>query len=188
MTKSRRPNNFPPPNNPRHGDEDEEELEDLEGEESEDSDNEEQIGSENDDSTGSGPPTPLTREIRMYEERNEELTRRLREFEEERRHQNDVKEIWKNAVAFMEVKLRCLRKRVEGVEIDGTAIERGNVDRFEDLETIANIEKQLEDLRMLIRGNGQNESGTAHQPEVMSDEGSNMEAVDQTDETQANAN
>ena len=125
----------------------------------------------------------------MYEERNEELARRLREFEEERRHQNDVKEIWKNAVAFMEVKLRCLRQRVEGVKIDGTAIEGENIDfTAEDLETIANIEKQLEDLRMLIRGNGQNESGSAHQPEIMSGEGSNMEAVDQTDETQANTN
>ena len=186
MTRSRRPTNIPPPNNPEQDndseeEEDLEEMENLEGEEPEDS--------ESDDSTGSGPPTPLTREIRLYEERNEELSRRLREFEEERRHQNDVKEIWKNAVTFMEVKLRCLRERVEGVEIDGTTIE-GENNNFtaEDLETIANIEKQLEDLRMLIRGNGQNESGSAHQPEIMSGEGSNMEAVDQTDDTQTNAN
>ena len=116
MTRSRRPTNILPPNNPEQDndsgeEEDLEEMENLEGEEPEDS--------ESDDSAGSRATTPLTREIRLYEERNEELSRRLREFEEERRHQNDVKEIWKNAVTFMEVKLRCLRERVEGVEIEG---------------------------------------------------------------------
>ena len=65
MTKSRRPANFPLPDDPRHVGEDEEELE---GEESEDSDDEEQIESENDDPAGSTPPTPLTREIMMYKE------------------------------------------------------------------------------------------------------------------------
>ena len=190
MTRSRRPTNFAPPNNIGQdsdgGEEEElEELEDLEEEGLEGSDNEDGIAS--DDSTGSGPPTPLTREIRLYEERNEELTRRLREFEEERRHQADVKEIWENTVALMEVKLSCLCEKVEGV--DRTAMEGEKVDfTTEDLEMIDNIEKQLEHLRMLIRGSGQNESGSDHQPEVVSDEGSNMEAVDQTDETQANAN
>ena len=187
MTRSRRPTNIPPPNpeqdndNDSEEEEDFEEMENLEGEEPEDN--------ESDDSAASGATTPLTREIRLYEERNEELSRRLREFEEERRHQNDVKEIWKNAVTFMEVKLRCLREKVEGVERDGATIEGENNDFFaEDLETISNIEKQLEDLRMLIRGNGQDESGSAQQPEAIGGEGSNMEAVDQTDDTQTNAN
>ena len=187
MTGSRRPTNIPPPSPEQNNDNDSEEEEDFE--EDEDLEREERGNSESDDSAASGATTPLTREIRLYEERNEELSRRLREFEEERRHQNDVKEIWKNAVTFMEVKLRCLRERVEGVEIDGTAIEGENNDfTAEDLETIANIEKQLEDLRMLIRGNGQDKSGSAHQPEIISGEGSNMEAVDQTDDTQTNAN
>ena len=117
MTKSRRPTNFLLPNNPGQGgdDEDEEELEGLEEEESGDS--EEEIGSEDDDSTGSAPPSPLTREILIYEERNEDLERRLREYEAEKRRQDDLNEIWRNAVALMEVKLKCLRDKVEEVEM-----------------------------------------------------------------------
>ena len=68
----------------KNGEEDFEEDEDLEREEHGDG--------ESDDSAASGATTPLTREIRSYEERNQELLRRLREFEEERRHQNDIKE------------------------------------------------------------------------------------------------
>ena len=41
---------------------------------------------------------------------------------------------------------------------------------------------------MLIRGNGQDESGSAQQLEAINGEGSNMEAIDQTDDTQTNAN
>ena len=113
----------------------------------------------------------------------------MREFEEERRHQNNIKEVWKNAVTFMEAKLRCLRERVEGVERDGATIVGENVGfTAEDLETISNIEKEVEDLRMLIRGNEQDESGSDQQPEVINGEGSNMETIDQTDDTQTNAN
>ena len=190
MTKSRRPTNFPLPNNPGQegDDEDEEELEGLEEEESGDS--EEEIGSEDDDSTGSAPPSPLTREIMIYEERNEELERRLREYEAEKRRQDDLNEIWRNAVALMEIKLKCLRDKVEEVEMgrmNRTATEGENGDSTaEDLETIATIEKQLEDLRALIRG--QNGSGSVHPPEIMSGEGSSMETVDGAEETQASAN
>ena len=117
----------------------------------------------------------------MYEERNQELERRLREFEEERRHQNDVKEIWKNAVTFMETKLSCLREKVEGVERDGATMVGGSVNfTAEDLETIANIEKEVENLRMLIRG--------GEQLEAINDEGSGVETIDQTNNTQTNAN
>ena len=194
MTKSRRPTNFPPPNNPgqRDGDENEEEFEGLEEEESGDSDNEEEIESEDDDSTGSAPPSPLTREIMIYEERNEDLERRLREYEAEKRKQDELNEVWRNAVALMEVKLKCLRDKVEEVEMgrmnQTTTGRESNDFTAEDLETIATIEKQLEDLRVLIRGNGQGGSGSVHPPEIVSGEGSGMEAVEGADETQANAN
>ena len=189
MTKSRRPTNFPLPNNPGQegDDEDEEELEGLEEEESGDS--EEEIGSEDDDSTGSAPPSPLTREIMIYEERNEELERRLREYEAEKRRQDDLNEIWRNAVALMEIKLKCLRDKVEEVEMsrmNQTATERESDDSTaEDLETIATIEKQLEDLRVLIRANDQGGSGLVHPPEIVSGEGSGLEVAERADETQA---
>ena len=184
MTWSRRPTNIPPPSPELNNDSDSEEEEDLEAEE--DQENEEQG---DDDSDASGATTPLTREIRSYEERNQELSRRLREFEEERRHQNDIQEVWKNAVTFMETQLSCLREKVEGVERDGATMVGGSVNfTAEDLETIANIEKEVEDLRMLIRGSGQDGSGLHQQPEAINDEGSSMETIDQTDDTQTNAN
>ena len=184
MTGSRRPTNIPPPSPELNNDSDSGEEEDLE--EEEDQEREEQG---DDDSDASGATTPLTREIRSYEERNQELSRRLREFEEERRHQNDIQEGWKNAVIFMENQLSCLREKVEGVERDGATMvgERVNF-TAEDLETIANIEKEVEDLRMLIRGGGQDGSGLHQQPEAINGEGSSMETIDQTDDTQTNAN
>ena len=189
MTKSRRPTNFPLTNNPGQvsDDGDEGELEGLEEEESGDS--EEEIGSEDDDSTGSAPPSPLTREIMIYEERNEELERRLREYEAEKRRQDDLNEIWRNAVALMEIKLKCLRDKVEEVEMsrmNQTATERESDDSTaEDLETIATIEKQLEDLRVLIRANDQGGSRLVHPSEIVSGEGSSMEVIERADGTQA---
>ena len=136
MTGSRRPTNIPPPSPELNNDSDNEEEDDLE--EEEDQEREEQG---DDDSDASGATTPLTREIRSYEERNQELSRSLRKFEEERRHQNDIQEVWKNAVTFMETKLSCLREKVEGVERDGATMVGGRVNfTAEDLETIANIE------------------------------------------------
>ena len=179
MTGSRRPTNIPPPSPELNNDSDNEEEDDLEEEEDQ----------EDDDSDASGATTPLTREIRSYEERNQELSRRLREFEEERRHQNDIQEVWKNAVIFMETQLSCLREKVEGVERDGATMVGGSVNfTAEDLETIANIEKEVEDLRMLIRGSGKDGSGLHQQPEAINGEGSSMETIDQTDDTQTNAN
>ena len=187
MTGSRRPTNIPPPSPELNNDNDSEEEEDLEAEE--ELEREGHGDSENDDSDASGATTPLTREIRSYEERNQELSRRLREFEEERRHQNNIQEVWKNAVTFMETKLSCLREKVEGVERDGATMVGGSVNfTAEDLETIANIEKEVEDLRMLIRGSGKDGSGLHQQPEAINGEGSSMETIDQTDDTQTNAN
>ena len=189
MTKSRRPTNFPLPNNPGQRD-DGEDVEELEGlEEEESGDSEEEIGSEDDDSTGSAPPSPLTREIMIYEERNEDLERRLREYEAEKRKQDELNEVWRNAVALMEVKLKCLRDKVEEVEMgrmnQTTTGRESNDFTAEDLETIATIEKQLEDLRVLIRANDQGGSGLVHPSEIVSGEGSSMEAVERADETQA---
>ena len=122
----------------------------------------------------------------IYEERNEELERRLREYEAEKRRQDDLNEIWRNAVALMEIKLKCLRDKVEEVEMGGTATEGENGDSTaDDLETIATIEKQLEDLRVLIRANDQGGSGLVHPSEIVSGEGSSMEVVERADETQA---
>ena len=86
-------------------------------------------------------------------------------------------------VALMEVKLKCLRDKVQEVEMgrmNQTATERESDDSAaEDLETIATIEKQLEDLRVLIRANDQGGS------EIVSSEGSGLEVVERADETQA---
>ena len=187
MTGARRPTDILPPspnhNNDNNSDEEEnsEEEEDLDGGES--------GGGGSDESVASGATTPLTREIRSYEERNRELSSRLRDFEEERRQQNEIQEGWKNAVIFMESKLSDLRAKVEGVERDGaTVLGRSVGFTAEDLETIANIEKEVEELRMLLRGNERYESGSDQQPEVNNGEGSNMETVAQTDDTQTNAN
>ena len=67
-----------------------------------------------------------------------------------------------------------------------TATERESDDSTaEDLETIATIEKQLEDLRVLIRANDQGGSGLVHPPEIVSGEGSGLEVAERADETQA---
>ena len=111
MTGARRPNNILPPiPNP-------EDEEGAEEEEEEDSD-----GSSNEGgSDASGTTTPLSREIRTYEERNRELARRLREFEQERLHQVNIQEGWKNAVITLEAKLVEMRAKVEVVEKEGAA-------------------------------------------------------------------
>ena len=182
MTGTRRPTGIPPPS-PNH------ENNSDEGEDSEEDEDLDEEGSDGGGSAASGATTPLTREIRSYEERNRELAGRLREFEEERLHQIDIQEGWKNAVIFLESKLSDLRAKVEGVERDGATVLGSGVGfTAEDLETIANIEKEVEELRMLIRGDGQDGSGSDQQPEVNNGEGSDMETVDQMDDTQTNAN
>ena len=187
MTGSLRPTDIPPPS-PDHNNGNDSEEEEI-SEEEEDLEREESGGSGNDDSAASGATTPLTREIRSYEERNRELSRRLREFEEERCHQNDIQEGWKNAVTFMEAKLSDLREKVEGVERDGATVLGRDVGfTAQDLETIAGIEKEVEELRMLIRGNERYESGSDQQPEANNGEGSNLETANQTDDAQTNAN
>ena len=94
MTGTRRPTDIPPPS-PNHENNNDEE-EESEGEEDLDEGGSEDGGVGG--SAASGATTPLTREIRSYEERNRELAGRLREFEEERLHQIDIQEGWKNAV------------------------------------------------------------------------------------------
>ena len=174
MTGARRPNNILPPS-PNH--------EEEEGaEEEEDSDESSNEGG----SDASGTTTPLTREIRSYEERNRELARRLREFEAERLHQIDIQEGWKNAVITLETKLVEIRAKVEVVEKDGAAALGRDVGfTTEDLETIAGIEKEVEHLRALISANEGYE--VEQRPEV-NGEGSNSDATNQTADTRTDEN
>ena len=182
MTGARRPTNILPPSPNR---EEEESAE----EEEEDSDEGGSEGSDGGGSAASGTTTPLTREIRSYEERNRELARRLREFEEERLHQVDIQEGWKNAVIILESKLVDIRAKVEVVEKDGAAALGRDVGfTTQDLETIAGIEKEVEELRMLINANERYEAGSEQRPEANNGEGSNLETANQTDDTQTNAN
>ena len=176
MTGARRPSNILPPS-PNHGEE-----EGAEEEEEEDSDE----GSNEGGSDSSGTTTPLTREIRSYEERNRELARRLREFEEERLHQVDIQEGWKNAVITLEAKLVEMRAKVEVVEKEGAAALGRDVGfTTEDLETIAGIEKEVEHLQALINANEGYE--VEQRPEV-NGEGSNSDAVNQTADTRTDEN
>ena len=50
------------------------------------------------------------------------------------------------------------------------------------------IEKEVEELRMLISANERYESGSDQQPEANNGEGSNLETANQTDDAQTNAN
>ena len=174
MTGARRPTNILPPS-PNH--------EEEEGaEEEEDSDEDSNEGG----SDASGTTTPLTREIRSYEERNRELARRLREFEAERLHQIDIQEGWKNAVITLETKLVEIRAKVEVVEKDGAAALGRDVGfTTEDLETIAGIEKEVEHLRALISANEGYE--VEQRPEV-NGEGSNLDATNQMADTRTDEN
>ena len=112
----------------------------------------------------------------------------MREFEEERLHQIDIQEGWKNAVIFLESKLIDLRAKIEGVERDGATVLGRDVGfTAQDLETIAGIEKEVEQLRMLISANERYEAESEQRPEA-NGEGSNSEAANQTDDTRTNAN
>ena len=182
MTGTRRPTGIPPPS-PNH------ENNSDEGEDSEEDEDLDEEGSDGGGSAASGATTPLTREIRSYEERNRELAGRLRDFEEERRHQIDIQEGWKNAVIFLESKLSDLRAKIEGVERDGAAVLGRDVGfTTQDLETIAGIEKEVEELRMLISANERYEAESDQRPEANDGEGSNLETTNQTDDAQTNAN
>ena len=167
MTGARRPNNILPPI-PNPGDE-----EGAEEEEEEDSDGSSNGGG----SDTSGTTTPLSREIRTYEERNRELANRLREFEQERLHQVNIQEEWKNAVITLEAKLVEMRAKVEVVEKEGAAALGRDVGfTAEDLATIAGIEKEVEHLQALINAN---EGFEVEQRPEANGEGSNLDETNQ---------
>ena len=110
----------------------------------------------------------------------------MREFEEERLHQVDIQEGWKNAVITLESKLVEIRAKVEVVEKDGAAALGRDVGfTTEDLETIAGIEKEVEHLRALISAN---EGYEVEQRPEANGEGSNSDAANQTDDTRTDAN
>ena len=182
MTGTRRPTGIPPPS-PNH------ENNSDEGEDSEEGEDLNEGGSDGGGSASSGATTPLTREIRSYEERNRELAGRLREVEEERLRQVEIQEGWQNAVIVLESKLSDLRAMVEGVERDGATVLGRDVGfTTQDLETIDGIEKEVEHLRMLISANERYEAEPDQRPEANDGEGSNLETTNQTDDAQTNAN
>ena len=130
-------------------------------------------------SASSGATTPLTREIRSYEERNRELAERMREVEEDRLHQIEIQEGWRNAVVALEAKLNELRAMVEVVEGNGAAVLGRDVGfAVQDLETIDAIEREVEHLRMLMAANERYEV----EPEANDGE------TNQTDDAQTNEN
>ena len=172
MTGTRRPTGIPPPS-PNH------ENNSDEGENSEEEEDLDEEGGDGGGSAASGATTPLTREIRSYEERNRELAERLREVEEDRLHQIEIQEGWRNAVVVLESKLSELRAMVEGVERNGAAVLGRDVGfAAQDLETIDAIEREVEHLRMLIAANERYEA----EPEANDDE------TNQTDDAQTNEN
>ena len=148
MTGTRRPTGIPPPS-PNH----ENNSDEGEGSEEEDEDLNEG-GSDGGGSASSGATTPLTREIRSFEERNRELAERIREVEEDRLHQVEIQEGWRRAVVALEAKLSELRAVVEVVEGNGAAVLGRDVGfAAHDLETIDAIEREVEHLRMLMAAN-----------------------------------
>ena len=147
MTGTLRPTGIPPPS-PNH------ENNSDEGEDSEEDEDLNEGGSDGGGSASSGATTPLTREIRSYEERNRELAERMREVEEDRLHQIEIQEGWRNAVVALEAKLNELRAMVEVVEGNGAAVLGRDVGfAAQDLETIDAIEREVEHLRMLMAAN-----------------------------------
>ena len=147
MTGTRRPTGIPPPS-PNH------ENNSDEGEDSEEDEDLNEGGSDGGGSASSGATTPLTREIRSFEERNRELAERIREVEEDRLHQVEIQEGWRRAVVALEAKLNELRAMVEVVEGNGAAVLGRDVGfAARDLETIDAIEREVEHLRMLMAAN-----------------------------------
>ena len=148
MTGTRRPTGIPPPSPNRGNGSDEEENSEEEGEDINEGD------SDGSGSESSGATTPLTREIRSFEERNRELAERIREVEEDRLHQVEIQEGWRRAVVALEAKLSELRAVVEVVEGNGAAVLGRDVGfAAHDLETIDAIEREVEHLRMLMAAN-----------------------------------
>ena len=173
MTGTRRPTGIPPPSPNRGNGSDEEENSEEEGEDINEGDSD-RSGSES-----SGATTPLTREIRSYEERNRELAERMREVEEDRLHQIEIQEGWRNAVVALEAKLNELRAVVEVVEGNGAVVLGRDVGfAARDLETIDAIEREVEHLRMLMAAN----EGYEAEPEA------GVGESNQTDDAQTNEN
>ena len=172
MTGTRRPTGIPPPS-PNH------ENNSDEGEDSEEGEDMNEGDSDGGGSASSGATTPLTREIRSFEERNRELAERIREVEEDRLNQIDIQEGWRVAVVALEAKLNELRAMVEVVQGNGAAA-LGRDAGFDarDLEMMDAIEREAEHLRMLMAANERYEA----EPEANDGE------TNQTDDAQTNEN
>ena len=173
MTGTRRPTGIPPPSPNRGNGSDEEDNSEEEGEDINEGD------SDGSGSESSGATTPLTREIRSFEERNRELAERIREVEEDRLHQVEIQEGWRRAVVALEAKLGELRAVVEVVQGNGAAVLGRDVGLADhDLETINAIEREVEHLQRLMAAN----EGYQAEPEADADESNQM------DDAQTNEN
>ena len=152
MTGTRRPTGIPPPS-PNH------ENNSDEGEDSEEGEDLDEEGSDGGGSAASGATTPLTREIRSYEERNRELAGRLREVEEERLHQIEIQEGWRNALIVLESKLR---------EMELLCWEETSVSLLKILKQLMVLKKKLRNSECLsVRTNDMNLDQTNNRKLIM---------------------
>ena len=155
MTGTRRPTGIPPPS-PNH------ENNSDEGEDSEEGEDLNEGGSDGGGSASSGATTPLTREIRSYEERNRELAERIREVEEDRLHHVEIQEGWRRAIIALEAKLCEMRAVVEVARGGGTAVGFSDHDQ----ETMNAIEREVDYLQRLMAADEGYQEGYQAEPEI----------------------
>ena len=163
MTGTRIPLGIPPPSPNRGNSSDEEENSEEEGED---------INEEDSDTSGSessGATTPLTREIRSFEERNRELAERIREVEEDRLHHVEIQEGWRRAIVALEAKLCEMRAVVEVAQGGGAAVGFSDHDH----ETMNAIEREVDYLQRLMAADEGYQEGYQAEPEIDAD-GSNQ--------------
>ena len=158
MTGTRRPTGIPPPS-PNH------ENNSDEGEDSEEGEDMNEGDSDGGGSASSGATTPLSREIRSFEERNRELAERIREVEEDRIHHVEIQEGWRRAIVALEAKLCEMRAVVEVAQGGGAAVGFSDHDH----ETMNAIEREVDYLQRLMAADEGYQEGYQAEPEIDAD-------------------